>query len=139
MRLELIDYSGMMPHRAHATDVGADVFSRSECVIEAGRTAKVPLGFGVKIPNGFAGFINPRSGLGSRGLNCIAAPIDPGYTGEVHAIVHNSSNEKFVVNKGTKIGQLVVTPVAFATFIWERDAEREAVRGSNGFNSTGTN
>ena len=65
MKIQLIDFGGRSPERAHANDAGADVFSPKNAVIRPGDICKLPLGFGLKIPDGYAGYIFPRSGLSS--------------------------------------------------------------------------
>lgn len=81
MKIQLIDFGGRSPERAHANDAGADVFSPRDVVIRPGDICKLPLGFGLKIPDGYAGYIFPRSGLSSQGIVCELPPIDSGYTG----------------------------------------------------------
>ena len=68
MKIQLIDFGGRSPERAHANDAGADVFSPKDEVIRLGDICKLPLGFGLKIPDGYAGYIFPRSGLSSQGI-----------------------------------------------------------------------
>ena len=63
MKIQLIDFGGRSPESAHANDAGADVFSPKDAVIRPGDICKLPLGFGLKIPDGYAGYIFPRSGL----------------------------------------------------------------------------
>lgn len=138
MQIRLIDYGGKAPQRAHANDAGADVFTRIDnehkaIMILPGETKKVPLGIGVYLPNGFAGFVMPRSGLSSEGLTTEIVPIDSGYTGEIHAIVHNKSKEARQIPNNMKIAQLVIVPVVIANFTYE-EAD---TRGDNGFGSTG--
>lgn len=91
MKIKLIDFSGagVCPVRKHDNDAGADVCVRETTVFYPQTTTKVPLGFGVELPDGLAGFIFPRSSMASMGLVCELPPIDSGYRGEVHAIVTN--------------------------------------------------
>ena len=89
MKIQLIDFGGRSPERAHANDAGADVFSPEDIVIRPGEISKISLGFGLRIPDGFAGYIFPRSGLSTKGIVCELPPIDSSYTGEVHAIISN--------------------------------------------------
>ena len=77
----------------------------------------IPLGFGLELPDGFAGFIFPRSGLSSKGIVCELPPIDSGYTGEIHAIISNVSNKDYYVMTGDRIGQLVIMPIVLAEFV----------------------
>ena len=133
MEIKLIDFGHRnKPARAYSNDAGADVFSMLDAVIPPHRTQKIPLGFGLELPEGFAAFVGPRSGLSSKGISCEMAPIDSSYRGECHAIVINNTSEPFVVNKNDRIGQLIVVPIVIPTFVNETTS-----RGDNGFGSTG--
>ena len=98
-----------------------------------GQINKIPLGFGLRIPDGYAGYIFPRSGLSAKGIVCELPPIDSGYTGEVHAIISNVGREKYEIKAGDKIGQLVIMPVLIPDFTFEEWKER----GTGAFGSTG--
>ena len=116
MKIQLIDFGGKSPERAHANDAGADVFSPRDEMLHPGEICKMPLGFGLRIPDGFAGYIFPRSGLSAQGIVCELPPIDSGYTGEVHAIISNVSKKEYEIKAGDKIGQLVIMPVLISEF-----------------------
>lgn len=138
MKIKVIDFGyEKLPLRAHENDAGADVhacFHDCEGIwIEPNATYKVPLGMGLVLPDGYAAFVFPRSGLSSGGITCELPPIDSGYRGEIHAIVTNCSKTPRYINNGDRIGQLVITPVVIADFITEDIKQR----GSNGFGSTG--
>lgn len=134
MKVKLIDFGyEKKPFRAHENDVGADVHSTQDILIRHHSVEKIPLGFGLELPDGYAAFIFPRSGLSSKGVVCELPPIDPGYRGEIHAIVTNVGDEDFTIRKGDRIGQLVVFPVAIVDFI-DHDIKE---RGAAGFASTG--
>lgn len=133
MKIQLIDFGGKAPERAHANDAGADVFCPYSITIKPGQVKKIPLGFGLKIPDGFAGYIFPRSGLSSEGIVCELPPIDSGYRGQVHAIVSNIGDAAYDIKAGDKIGQLVIMPVVIADFTFENWEER----GTGAFGSTG--
>lgn len=133
MKIQLIDFGGKSPKRAHANDAGADVFSPRDEIVRPGEICRMPLGFGLRIPDGFAGYIFPRSGLSSLGIVCELPPIDSGYTGEVHAIIFNVSNAEYEIREGDKIGQLVIMPVLIPEFTFEEWKER----GTGAFGSTG--
>lgn len=122
-----------LPKRAHYNDAGADVYTAEPCKIAPHETAKVPLGFGVEVPDGYMACIYPRSGLSCMGIVCELPPIDSGYRGEVHAIVTNCSDSGVSFERGTRIGQIVVTPVVLADFA----EELGEVRGAAGYGSTG--
>ena len=134
MKIKLIDFGAKnAPVRKHYNDAGADVVALKDYMIGIQETVKVPLGFGVEIPDGYVGFIFPRSGLCSKGLTCELPPIDSGYRGEIHAVVTNCSSFPIKVNKGDRIGQLVIFPVVLADFVWDLGEER----GKGAFGSTG--
>ena len=133
MKIQLIDFGGKSPKRAHANDAGADVFSPKNEVIHPRQICKIPLGFGLKIPDGYAGSIFPRSGLSAKGIVCELPPIDSGYTGEVHAIVSNVSGEAYEIKENDKIGQLIIMPVVIPDFTFDEWKER----GNRAFGSTG--
>lgn len=134
MKIKLLDFGGITPERAHYNDAGADVFSLDSYVINPGETLKIPLGFGLEIPDGYVGFIFPKSGLSSRGIVSELAPIDSGYRGEIHAIIHNQSNKEFIFDKGQKIGQLVIFPLVLVEFSDHLDNSR----GAGAFGSMGS-
>lgn len=142
MKIKVLNFGyDQLPKRAHANDAGADVHAcikgsedqSGKITIFPGETKKIPLGFGLIIPDGYAGFVFPRSGLSVQGLTCELPPIDSGYRGEIHAIVTNHSNVTRVVNDGMRIGQLVIHPIVIADFITEDIKER----GTGAFGSTG--
>lgn len=98
MKIKLIGHGcpeDKLPARAHANDVGADVYALRDTIIEIGCSQEIPLGFGLDLPAGFGAFIFPRSSQSKRGVDCKLAPLDPGYTGEMHALIHNSGHEAY--------------------------------------------
>ncbi len=138
MKIKLIDFGATkMPFRAHENDAGADVHvcfhDRTIWTICPGQTVRVPLGMGLILPDGYMACVYPRSGLSAKGIVCELPPIDSGYRGEIHAIVHNGSNEEFVISNGDRIGQLVVMPIVIPEFTFDDVKER----GDSGFGSTG--
>lgn len=139
MKVKVIDFGyESLPKRAHGNDAGADVHAclrnyDDEIIIEPHGTFKVPLGLGLCLPDGYAAYVFPRSGLSSKGLVCELPPIDSGYRGEIHAIVHNGTNEPVTICNGDRVGQLVIMPVVVADFVTETGEER----GANAFGSTG--
>lgn len=138
MKVKVIDFGyEKLPFRAHDNDAGADVHAcfhdTDNIVLMPHATAKVPLGLGLCLPDGYAAYVFPRSGLSSKGITCELPPIDSGYRGEIHAIVHNGSGVSFDIHNGDRIGQLVIVPIVIADFVTETGEER----GANGFGSTG--
>lgn len=133
MRIKLLDYGGRKPERAHYNDAGADVFSPKDYQLYPGQRITVPLGFGLELPDGWAGFVFSRTGATSDGLVCDLPPIDSGYTGEVHAFIRNVSQETYFIKAGDRIGQLVILPVLLAEFVSDLGTER----GAGAFGSSG--
>ena len=87
MKIKLINFNGHAPVRAHDNDAGADVFAPKDQIIIPGQICKLPLGFGLILPDGMAGYIFPRSSLSAEGIFCELPPLDSGYRGDVHAII----------------------------------------------------
>lgn len=138
MKVKVIDFGyEHLPLRAHDNDCGADVHvcfhDKNRYTLDPHETAKVPLGLGLCLPDGYAAYVFPRSGLSSKGITCELPPIDSGYRGEIHAIVHNGTNCHITIHNGDRIGQLVIVPIVVADFVTETGEER----GANGFGSTG--
>lgn len=134
MKIKLIDFGGKKPERAHYNDAGADVFANDTKLIPPHSIVKIPLGFGLELPDGFVAFVLPRSGMTSnKGITTEVVPIDSGYTGEVHAIVYNATGFSTVIESGTKVAQLVIVPTVLAEFVYDDQKQR----GNKGFGSTG--
>ena len=136
MKIKLIDFGvaeNHRPYRPYDNDAGADVYMPYDCIVKPGEIAKIPLGFGIEVPDGYAAFVFPRSSMAVKGLVCELPPIDSGYRGEIHAIISNVSNKAQTICKDARIGQLVITPVIIADFVFEHGDRR----GMGGFGSTG--
>lgn len=133
MKIKLIDFGGNPPKRNHYNDAGADVYIMNEVTLLGHETKALPLGFGLEIPDGYMGIIQPRSGHAKRGIIAHIPPIDSGYRGEIHAIVTNNTGENVLLEAGERVGQLVILPIIIADFVSELDNER----GTKAFNSSG--
>jgi dUTP pyrophosphatase len=134
MKLKIIDLGyNKKPFRAHVNDAGADVYLLKRTILRANETQALPLGFGIEIPIGYLGAIYPRSGHAKRGLISQIAPIDSGYTGELHAIVTNTTTVNIILEEGERVGQLVIYPIAIVDF----EITENKQRGNSAFNSTG--
>ena len=136
MKIKLIDFGlpeHQRPFRPHGNDAGADVYMPYDCTLQPGEIAKVPLGFGIEVPDGHAGYVFPRTSMAVKGLVCELPPVDSGYRGEIHAIISNVSNRTQELIEGDRIGQLVIMPVVIADFVDELGEKR----GIGAFGSTG--
>ena len=139
--LRRLDSDLAMPAYATVGDAGADlVAAEAQTLSPAGGRALISTGAAVAIPDGYAGFIQPRSGLALRhGVTCLNTPglIDSGYRGELKVLLINTDpSEPFEIERGDRIAQLVIQRVEQANFI-EVDELPETVRGDGGFGSTG--
>ena len=88
MKIKIIDFGlpeNHRPLRSHANDAGADVYMPFDCTLEPGGIAKIPLGFGLEVPDGYAAYVFPRSSLAAKGVVCELPPVDSGYRGEIPA------------------------------------------------------
>ena len=128
-----------MPERAYQGDAGLDLSSCERVVLAPGDRALVPTGLAVAIPDGYAGFVQPRSGLAARhGITIVNTPglIDSGYRGEVKvALLNTDARQSFVVEPGMRIAQLVVLPVPDLELVVV-DELPESERGVRGFGSS---
>lgn len=128
-----------LPRQAYEGDAGLDLAACDRAVLEPGERATIPTGVAVEIPEGYAGFVQPRSGLAARhGIAIVNAPglIDSGYRGEIRIVLLNTDREHaFVVEPGMRIAQLVIAPVA-STRLVEVDELASSERGARGFGSS---
>ncbi len=139
LSVKLLHPLARLPLRAHPGDGGADLFSVEEVTIPPGERCDVGTGIALAIPEGFAGFVQPRSGLAFKhGIMVVNSPglIDAGYRGEVRVSLYNSGREPFAVRVGERIAQLVVQRVEHPEFV-ATDQLPETVRGAGGFGSSG--
>lgn len=142
MRLEVLrlDPGLPLPSYAHDGDAGLDLHSAEDVTIAPFERVLVPTGVALAIPEGYAGFVQPRSGLAVKhGLSLVNTPglIDSHYRGEIKAIAVNlDPHTPIVIQRGDKVAQLVIQPVARVDVaeVLELDA---TARGERGFGSTG--
>ena len=128
------------PSYAKPGDAGADVYSRIDCEIKPGERVLIPTGIAIAMPDGYAAFAHPRSGLAIKyGISIVNAPgtIDSGYRGELQMIlINHDPKESFVVKRGDRIAQLVFQRVERAEFVAVEELPGSA-RGGAGFGSSG--
>jgi dUTP pyrophosphatase len=129
-----------LPSYAHPGDAGADLVTAVDATIGPGERAVLPTGIAVALPDGYAAFVHPRSGLAARcGVSLLNAPgtVDAGYRGEVRVIVVNHDlREPVVFHRGDRIAQLVIQKVERARF-HEVQTLPGSARADGGFGSTG--
>jgi dUTP diphosphatase len=127
-----------IPEPAYDGDAGLDLAACDHIALGAGERAVVSTGLAVEIPEGYAGFVQPRSGLAARhGIGIVNSPglIDSGYRGEIHIVLLNTGTTTFSVEPGMRIAQLVVVPVAAVRLV-EVDELAASDRGARGFGSS---
>ena len=157
MRIKLIKFKENLikPTRAHYNDAGLDCYAQEDIRLTpeidtttyehedngtcltfsqvSHKTHKIPLGFGLEIPNGYVGFIKARSSMNLKSILTHEGTIDSGYRGEISAVLTNLSSDTICINKGDKICQIVIMPVAICDFVEDLGEERK----DGGFGSTG--
>jgi dUTP pyrophosphatase len=140
LKIKLLDKSLPVPVYAHKTDAGIDLYSAISCVLKPYERKMIPSGIKLSIPEGYAGFVLPRSGLAIKnGISLVNSPglIDSGYRGEICVIMINLDKEKdFTINKGDKMCQLVIKKIEHANLIEVEELD-DSDRGEGGFGSTG--
>jgi dUTP pyrophosphatase len=128
-----------LPGQAYPGDAGLDLSSCERIVLAPGERAVVPTGIAVALPEGYAGFVQPRSGLAARdGVTIVNSPglIDSGYRGEIKVVLLNTDRDRtFVAEAGERIAQLVVMAVPSVGVVEVEDLPRSA-RGDRGFGSS---
>lgn len=135
-----LDQELPLPRYAKPGDAGADLYSRVDLTLKPGERALVPTGIAIALPNGYAAFVHPRSGLAIKhGISMVNTPgtVDAGYRGELQVILinHDLSND-FEIKRGDRIAQLVIQRVEEAEFV-EVDHLPGSSRSDGGFGSTG--
>ncbi|MCI2240400.1 dUTP diphosphatase [Paenibacillus sp. TRM 82003] len=129
-----------LPGYAHPGDAGADLTTRVDVVVGPGERVTVPTGVSIALPEGYAAFVVPRSGLAARrGLTTLNAPgtVDAGYRGEIRVTLHNTDlREAVELRAGDRVAQLVVQRVERVRFVPVGTLPVSA-RGEGGHGSTG--
>lgn len=134
MKVKVIKFDNYKaPNRAHHNDSGADLFAAEDVALKPHSVYAVKTGVGVELPDGYDGVIHCKSGLSAKGIWASNAPIDSGYRGEIHAILHNTTDQEFQIEAGMKVGQLVIRPVLYVDFVDDLGDARD----TGAFGSTG--
>jgi len=138
--IQRLDPGLPLPERAHPGDAGTDLFVAADVELAPGQRAMVPTGIAIALPDGYAAFVHPRSGLAARhGVTIVNAPgtVDAGYRGEIRVTLLNTDADRPVTfQRGDRIAQLVVQRVERPVF-HEVENLPGSARGDGGFGSTG--
>ena len=139
LKIKRLHPDAILPVRAHATDAGLDLYAAEQVGIPVlGRTL-VGTGIAAAIPEGYVGYITPRSGLAhSNGITVLNSPgtIDAGFTGEIKIILINHGQAPYLIQPGERIAQLVIHKIELP-WVQEVNELPTSDRGTNGFGSTG--
>ena len=131
--------SDLVPAKAHSDDAAFDLQSRSDMTVPVGKSTLVPTGVFIELPVNYEAQIRPRSGLAlKKNITLTNSPgtIDAGYRGEIGVIMFNHGPEEFVIQRGDRIAQMVITQLPEVE-LTVCESLSETNRGSGGFGSTG--
>ena len=138
--IKRLDEGVPLPTYAKGGDAGADLVTRIDVSIAPGQRALIPTGISIALPDGYAAFVHPRSGLAIKhGVSMVNAPgtVDAGFRGELQVIlINHDQHEAVVFSRGDRIAQLVIQKVERADFIEVKELPGSG-RGTDGFGSTG--
>ena len=141
IKIKKIKENAILPHYAHESDAGVDLYSTEDYVLGPGQRILVNTGIKMAIPKGYEGQVRPKSGLAlNHGISVCNSPgtIDSGYRGEIGVIAINYGAKEFKIEKGTKIAQMVFNKIEKAEFEEVKSLDNTK-RGQNSFGSTGLN
>lgn len=138
MQVKRLSEIARLPQKAHAGDLGYDLFTSEGAAIFPNETKVVKTGIAIQFPTGYGAFIKDRSSVATkRGLHTVAGVIDNGYTGEICVALHNGTDSLVHVTPGEKIAQLVLIPTVNFEVIEVDEVVSADQRGDGGFGSTG--
>jgi dUTP pyrophosphatase len=139
MKVMQLFHDAVLPHKAHAGDLGYDLFSLGVTTIYPGQTKLVGTGICIQFPPGYGALIRDRSSVATKKqLFTVAGVIDNGYTGEIKIAFYNASESIHRIEHGEKIAQLVLIPTTDFSIEVVSSLESSDGRGGHGFGSTGT-
>ena len=137
IKIKKLSETATPPKYANPGDAGMDFYSDETVNLQPNERKLISTGISMAIPEGYVGLIWDKSGLASKhGLKTMAGVIDSGYRGEIKVLVHNLSNQLYVIEAGKKIAQMLIQPVEQKT-ITEVEDLNQTGRGEGGFGSTG--
>lgn len=138
--IKLLSSNAQIPHMAYNGDAGVDLRSVEHIVLKPQERAMVATGLAIALPEGYAGFVLPRSGIAAKhGISIVNAPglIDSNYRGELKVVLQNTDiSDSFTIEIGDRIAQLIVMPVPTINFEQVEELT-ESQRGVSGFGSSG--
>jgi dUTP pyrophosphatase len=137
MQVKRLSEKAILPQKAHAGDLGYDLFANEGAAIFPNETKVVKTGIAIQFPEGYGGFIKDRSSVATKkGLFTVAGVIDNGYIGEICIALHNGTDSLIHVTPGEKISQLVLIPTVNFEVTEVEELVSADQRGEGGFGST---
>ena len=140
LKLKKLDEELPTPAYANPGDAGLDLYAAKDVTLQPGQRAMIPTGIAIAIPQGYAGFVQPRSGLAAKqGFSIVNMPglIDSGYRGEIGVIgLNTDAQSEIVIKRGDRVAQLVIQEVPVVELLEVNELD-ETERSSGGFGSTG--
>lgn len=138
IRIKKLHPDAVFPSYAHGAeeDAGLDLRALERTVLTKGSAHGVPTGIAIELPSGYEAQVRPRSGMALKhSVTVNLGTIDPGYRGEIRVIMFNLGNNDYVIEKGDRIAQLIVS--RYEAVDWEEGDLNESARGHGGFGSSG--
>ena len=137
IQIKQLDENATLPTRSFKHDSGLDLYASEDALVTYKHASVIPTGIAVNIPAGYEGQIRPRSGKSSKtNLRVILGTVDCGYNGEIAVIAETKGDGSYLVQKGEKIAQLVISPIITPSLEIVDQFNTQSDRGSNGFGST---
>lgn len=136
IKIKKLHPDAKLPSYVHPGDVGLDLFSLEDYTMQPGERKIFPLGFAMEFPVGYAAIVKDKSSISKNGLHTWGGVFDAGYRGEYNVGLVNLSQTAYHIEKGHKIAQLIIFPVAIAE-LEEVSELSDSARGTGGFGSTG--
>ncbi len=136
LHVQRLKPEAILPTYAHPGDVGLDMYSLEDITVAPGQHVRLWHGFALEFPIGYAALVKDKSSISKAGLHTMGGVFDAGYRGEYNTHLVNLSDTPYTIEKGDKVSQLIIFPVAIAE-IEETDTLSESSRGEGAFGSTG--
>src|SRR5699024_1014349 len=137
LQIKQLSPNATLPTRTHATDSGLDIYASEDIIVTHTHAVIIPTGIAINIPAGYEGTIRPRSGKSTKtNLRVVLGTIDAGYNAEIGVIADALDRSSYLVQRGEKIAQLVLTKVELPSLEIVDQFESKTERGSKGFGSS---
>ncbi|MCR4311102.1 MAG: dUTP diphosphatase [Candidatus Taylorbacteria bacterium] len=136
VKIKRLHLDAKIPCYGHPGDAGLDLHSLEDIVVPVGGSHHFNVGFALEFPEGYVAEVKDKSSMAKAGLHAVGGIFDAGYRGEYNVLLVNLGDKPYSFEKGDKIAQLVICPVAYAKLV-ETDTLSESSRGEGRFGSTG--